>query len=217
VSRPRAGLGLLAVMLVACGSAQASESGSAFALPVGSARALASATLYTSPDGGIYQNPDRVQITMVVAARGAALEQRVGRAASGWTALRRLGPLTLVGLTIRNDGKAWSDAQLNATQIASDFAPAGTSSGPLRHFYHPMFALALLSEAPSDSGCTVHLDPGESTVVVLVYPPLRPTSHIVWGVFQVLAMDAQVGGRLPRAPQRWNVSACVPPSAPPAT
>jgi hypothetical protein len=206
-------LGVLVVLTAGCATARASEQSSAFNLPVAPhATPLATGILYTSPDGGIYKNPDSVQVTMVAHLSGEALVRRLGAAASSWTQLERLGDFTFVGLTLRNNGRAWSDAQLNATQIASDFAPAGTASGGLRRYYHPMFALALLSEKSSDANCTLHLDSGESTRAVLVYPPLRPTTHIVWGIFRLVALEADVGGGLTDKPERWNVTACARPA-----
>jgi hypothetical protein len=213
-TRPLAPVTLL---LVACASAAPSGAAAGFDLPVASgATALASATLYTSPDGGIYQNPDPVRITMVARQSGEAVVRRLGAAASQWSPLLRLGGFTFVGIALHNAGKAWSDAQLDMTQIASDFAPDGTEHGPLRHFYHPMYALAMLSATPSGSTCTLHLESGDSAFAVLVYPPIRATTTIVWGIYQTLAVTAPFGGGVPAGARRWTVTACAPPQAAPA-
>ncbi|HKR99949.1 MAG TPA: hypothetical protein VJU79_10600 [Candidatus Dormibacteraeota bacterium] len=189
--------------------------GDAFALPVSSGATLASVTMKTSPDGGIYQNPDLVRVVMVTRHAVDAVAGRAGAVAAQWKQLHALGDFTFVGLSIKNNGKAWSDAALNASQIASDFAPDGTSSGALRHFYHPMFPLAMLSEKSSDSSCTLHIDPGETALAVLVYPPLRSTDHIVWGMYQDFAVQASFGGGVPDRSVQWQVNACVSPQPAP--
>jgi hypothetical protein len=112
---------------------------------------------------------------------------------------------------VRNSGAAESDPQLNGMQIAADFAPPGTDSGPLRHFYHPMFPLALLSIEPSDQSCTLHIDPGQAQIAVLVYPPISTAPSIVWGVYDDFAIRAPFGGGLPAAPQRWQLTPCTAP------
>ena len=200
----------LTMLLVACGT-DAPGALSAPAFPVGAPRTLASATLYTSPDGGIYKNPDPLSVIMVTRLPATAVMHELGASAAAWTALTRFGDFTYVGVTVHNHGAAGSDPQLNAVQIASDFAPDGTGGGALRHFYHPMFPLALLSDQRSDSSCSIHLDPGHDAVVVLLYPPIRPTPSIVWGVYQDFAVRAALGGALPPGPHAWHISACTPP------
>lgn len=174
-------------------------------------RTLASTTLYTSPDGGIYQNPDPLQVLMVVRQSAAPVMRQLGGAAASWTALQRFGDFTYIGVSITNRGAAGSDAGLNNAQIASDFAPAGTDAGPLRHFYHPMFPLAVLRTQRSDVQCGVHLDPGHSATVVLVYPPISATDSLVWGMYKTFALRLPFGGGLPHAAGGWHASACTPP------
>ena len=173
-------------------------------------------TINTSPDGGIYQNPDPMTVVMVRGAPGAPLISKAGVGAAGWTALERYGDFTFVGILVRNKGAAGSDPQLNAMQIAADYAPPGTATGPLSHFYHPMFPLALLSFEPSDQSCTLHVDPGETQMAVLVYPPIVATSSIVWGVFDLFAIRAPFGGGLPDAVQGWQLTLCTPPQPQPS-
>ncbi len=204
------------LVMAACATVVACEPGSAGAarvsLPAGASRALATVTLYTSPDGGIYENPDHTEVRLVL--RHAPGDVEAMLPGNGWKPLDALGDFTFVGVSIRNDGKAGSDPQLNAVQIASDYAPDGTATGPLRHFYHPLFPLAVLSPGGSDSSCTVHVDPGQTVVVVLVYPPLRATATIVWGVYHSFAVRAPFGGALPPGSYAWRATACVPPQPP---
>lgn len=173
-------------------------------------------TIKTSPDGGIYQNPDPMTIVMITRAPGAALIKHSGSGASDWTALERYGDFTFVGVAVRNKGAAGSDPQLNAMQIAADYAPAATVSGPLSHYYHPMFPLALLSLEPSDQSCTLHVDPGQTQLAVLAYPPINATPSIVWGVFNVFAIRAPFGGGVPGATSDWRLTLCTAPQPPPA-
>ena len=138
---------LCATVLTACAGSTPTVSLTSLGLPPGG-RALAHVTINTSPDGGIYQNPDPMTVVMVRGAPGGPLISKAGVSAGGWTALERYGDFTFVGILIRNKGAAGSDPQLNAMQIAADYAPPGTATGPLSHFYHPMFPLALLVSSP---------------------------------------------------------------------
>jgi hypothetical protein len=156
--------------------------------------ALATATVYTSPDGGIYRNPDRLEIVLVTARDVDVLVSRLGGAAGDWAQLRPFGDFTLVALRLRNDGKVGSDPPLADLQIASDLAPAGTDSGTVRHFFHPMYALAALSDERLGGDCSVHLDPGKTSTVVLVYPPVRRGDSVVFGRYQEFSVRAAFGG-----------------------
>lgn len=197
------------VLLAACaGSASGSTTSLTFPERTD---VLAGTTLYTSPDGGIYQNADPVQVLMVVRQSAAPVMRQLGRAAASWSALLQFGDFTYVGVSITNRGAAGSDPQLNSAQIASDFAPQGTAAGPLRHFYHPMFPLAILRSERSDVQCGVHLDPGHSAVLVLLYPPISATDSVVWGMYKTFAVRAPFGGGVPRAASGWQASACTPP------
>ncbi|MBV8194626.1 MAG: hypothetical protein JOY80_03780, partial [Candidatus Dormibacteraeota bacterium] len=182
----------LVVLLALSGCAGATASTpSSLTFRTGSAPALASTTLSTSPDGGIYKNPDPLSVLLLSRESGDAVITELGGAASSWSSLTSLGDFTFVGLQIRNDGAAGSDPELNAVQIASDFAPDGTATGALRHFYHPMFPLAMISVQASDANCSLHLEPGASVVAVLMYPPIRATQEILWGVYQAFAVRAR--------------------------
>ncbi|MBV9101535.1 MAG: hypothetical protein JOZ46_06495 [Candidatus Dormibacteraeota bacterium] len=202
------------LLLAACASPGAAV-GSSLSLPVAAGAALAEVSIYTSPDGGIYRNPDHLELRMVTRAPADALAALLP-AVAGLHDLASLGGFTFVGVVVRNDGKAFSDPQLNALQIASDYAPDGTASGPLRHYYHPLFPLAVLTLHGSDASCTVHVDPGQSVVAVLVYPPIRATGSIVWGAYHDFAVRAPLGGSLPPGSYSWRAQACVPPQAAPA-
>lgn len=207
---------LVAPLLSACAGSAAAPS-MLLTLPTArSSSALASTILYTSPDGGIYQNPVHVEVRMVVRRSPDDVARLLPGGAASWQQLRTLGDFTFIGVVMRNEGKAGSDPQLNNVQIASDFAPGGTSSGPLRHFYHPLFPLALLSQGGSDASCSLHVDPAQSAVAVLVYPPVRPAPSIVWGVYKSFALRVGFGGALPDATYTWHATACTPPQAPPA-
>jgi hypothetical protein len=63
----------------------------------------------------------------------------------------------------------------------------------------------------------VHLDPGESTVVALVYPPLRNASNIVWGVYHEFALRIASGGALPQGATNFVATPCTAPSPPAAS
>ncbi len=202
-------------MLAACAGSTPMVSLTSLGLPQQD-KPLAAVTINTSPDGGIYQNPDPMTVVMIARAPGRELIKQSGSGATDWTALERYGDFTFVGVAVRNKGAAGSDPQLNAMQIAADYAPAGTASGPLSHFYHPMFPLALLSLEPSDQNCTLHVDPGQTQMAVLAYPPISATPSIVWGVFHVFAIRAPFGGGLPGATLDWRLTLCTAPQPPPA-
>lgn len=172
---------------------------------------LASTTLFTSPDGGIYQNPDPLRLLMVVRQSADPVMRQLGAGAAPWRALQQFGDFTYVAVAMSNHGAAGSDPQLNTAQIASDFAPPGTDTGALRHFYHPMFPLAILREQASDVQCGTHLDPGRGSIVVLLYPPVSAAATIVWGMYQTFALRVPFGGGVPGGAQAWHAAACTPP------
>lgn len=201
--------------LAACGSSPASFDAGGLGLPVSPApAALATATVATSPDGGIYKNPDHLEVLLVERHSVAVIAAQVGAAASAWSQLNGFGDFTLVALRLRDDGKVSSDPQLNDLQMASDYAPPGTSSGPLRHFYHPTFPLALVADSQPGSDCSVHLDPGHSRVAILVYPPVNLPSTLVWGRLGDFVLSVPVGGALPPLAGSLHAAACTPPKAP---
>ena len=211
----RAVLGSLTVVVLVSGCAGGSTAATELRFPTGTT-ALASTTLFTSPDGGIYQNPDPIKVLMVVRESAGSVMHQLGTAASSWSALQRFGDFTYVGVEIVNRGAAGSDPQLNSAQIAVDFAPQGTSSGSLRHFYHPMYPLAILRTQPSDVQCGVHIDPGHNEVMVLLYPPVNASSSIVWGMYQTFALRVPFRGGVPSA-TGWRAAACTPPQPQPAS
>lgn len=208
-----------AAVLAGCGSnsgaaVTAAELGIATAAPA-AVTPLASATLYTSPDGGIYRNPDRADVVLAGSVDGAALAARLGAEAASWSQLDGLGPFTAIALRLRNDGKVGSDPALDDLQIASDFAPPGTAAGSLRHFYHPMWPIALVSDRPLQDSCAVHLDPGETALAVLVYPPVRRTGPLLWGRYGDFAVNVPLGGAAAAPGTGLHAATCSPPQAPP--
>ncbi len=210
-----AGVTVATVVLAACGSTAGLDV-SALGLPVaGAAPALASTTVSTSPDGGIYRNPDHLEVMLVARHNVDSVAAALGKASSAWSQLRGFGDFTLVALRLRNDGKVSSDPQLFDLQMASDYAPAGTASGPLRHFYHPIFPLAVVADSKPGDSCSIHLDPGHSGVAILVYPPVTLPATLVWGRLGDFVLSVPVGGSLPSTAGALQAEACTPPSAPP--
>ena len=216
MSARRAVLGLLASVTIISGCAGGFSATTATLRFPTSTAALAATTLFTSPDGGIYQNPDPIRVLMVVRESADPVMHQLGSVTSSWSALQRFGAFTYVGIEIVNHGAAGSDPQLNSAQIAVDFAPAGTSSGSLRHFYHPTYPLAILRTQPSDVQCGVHLDPGHSAVMVLLYPPTTATESIVWGMYQTFALRVPFSGGVPSGGLAWHAAVCTPPQPQPA-
>lgn len=203
----------LAVALTGCGAGGATTLPAAdLGLPATAAAASspASTRVATSPDGGIYVNSDDLAVVLLTTVDGAPIAERLGDRASEWPALRALGRFTVLGIRLRNDGKAGSEPALNDLQMASDFAPAATATGPLRHLYHPTFPLAALSELRITGDCTVHLDPAESATVLLVYPPLRPAPVYLWGRFERFALELHPGGGAALQGD-LHAAACTPP------
>jgi hypothetical protein len=186
---------LLAAPLCACGGTAVALRPAGLDLPTtANPKPLASATVYTSPDGGIYRNPVHLDVLMVARRGVQQLADRLG-AAPDWAQLQPLGDFTLVAIRLRNEGKAWSEPDVRDLQIAGDHAPSQATSGPLHAFYHPTYPLASVSDTAPGSECRPHLDPGQSTTVVLVYPPVAvPSDGIVWGRYQEFALRIPEGG-----------------------
>jgi hypothetical protein len=207
-----AALAALVVPVAGCGGGSPAVRAAALGLPVTTHPAiLATVPVATSPDGGIYRNPDRLDVLLAGTLDGAAVTARLGPPAAGWTALRPLGNLLVVGLRLRNDGKASSSPEVGDLQVASDYAPPGTDAGPLRHFYHPTLPLAALSTAEVSGDCSVRLDPGQSAAVLLLYPPIRRTADILWGRYGEFAVRLPLRGGLPADLGTLRAVACTPP------
>jgi hypothetical protein len=205
------------MLLSGCGSAPAGLDASTLGLPVaGSPVALATTTVSTSPDGGIYRNPDHLEVMLVERHDVSRVAGLLGTASSSWAPLHAFGTFTLVALRLRDDGKVSSDPQLFDLQMASDYAPAGTASGPLRHFYHPTYPLALLADSKPGDSCSIHLDPGHSGVAILVYPPVNLPATLVWGRLGDFVLSVPVGGALPPPAGPLHAETCSPPVAGPA-
>lgn len=218
--RPRAARARRALLLAIAGCSVAACSGAppgldvaALGLPSTAGATLGHTTLHTSPDGGIYDNPDDLTVVMVARASGQGVAGLLGEQAD-WSGLLPLGPFTFIAVRLRNDGKAASDPQLGDLQVASDLSPPGTSSGPLRHWYHPMFPLAVLSETSVAGDCSVHLDPGQGALTLLVYPPIRDVPAVTWGRYGDFALRLDWGGGIPA--RGLHGSPCAPPQAPPS-
>jgi hypothetical protein len=216
VIRRRAPLLGAVLALAACGGGGPTLPATALGLPATAASAppLASTRVATSPDGGIYVNWDDLAVVLLTRADAAPIAERLGDRAAEWPALRPLGRFTVLGIRLHNDGKAGSEPQLDDLQVASDFAPEGTASGPLRHLYHPTFPLAALSDRAIAGNCTVHLDPGQTATVLLVYPPLRPSASYLWGRFHRFALELRPGGGAASLDGDLHVAACTPPQPP---
>jgi hypothetical protein len=213
VSRAGPACVALALALAACG-------GGGPVLPVAALRltspppgmpVLASTRVATSPDGGIYLNWDQLTVVLLTTTEASPIAARLGDRASDWAGLRPLGRFTLLGIRLRDDGKAASEPALDDLQVASDYAPEGTSSGPLRHLYHPTFPLAALSDRVITGNCTIHLDPGQAATVLLLYPPLRPSASYLWGRFQRFALELRPGGSTSGLDGDLHLAACMPP------
>ena len=209
-------LAAVTVAVTSCGSGPILD-GAALGIPQSSsAHSLASATVATSPDGGIYKNPDHLEVLLVTRHNADAVAVQLGAAAASWAQLRGFGDFTLVGLRLRDDGKVTSDPALGDLQMASDYAPAGTSSGALRHFYHPTYPLAVVSDVTPGSDCSVHLEPGHTGIAILVYPPVNLAASLVWGRLGDFVLTVPVGGAVPPLGAGMHAVACTPPAAPPA-
>jgi hypothetical protein len=210
----RARLALVAATAVsACGGSAVPLQPAGLDLPTtASTRPLATTSTYTSPDGGIYRNPVHLEVIMVARRGVQQLGRQLGSTAT-WAPLQAFGDFTLVAIRLRNDGKAWSEPDVRDLQIASDYAPAQAASGPLRSFYHPTYPLADLSDTKPGNECRPHLDPGQSTTLVLVYPPVQiPPDGIVWGRYQEFALRLPQGGGVGRLTDRpVNAALCPAP------
>src|SRR5205807_10428771 len=105
----------VAVVIDGCGGAAGTRlPASLLGLPTAPAPPqLGATTLATSPDGGIYRNPDPTQVAPVGGVDGRAVAARLGGDAAGWDQLGRLGDLAVVGLRLHNAGKAGSDPELD--------------------------------------------------------------------------------------------------------
>ncbi len=157
---------------------------------------LGSTTYTTSPDGGIYVNPDPLKVTLVGRVPMQPLAQRLG-ASGQWSTLARFGELTAVGFQLHNSGLAGSDPQLDDMQVAADLAPQNAARSVVNQFYYPAYPLAGLSTVSIDGQCSVHLDPGQTITVILVYPPIRSTTYVTWGEYGDFAIALPLGGGVP--------------------
>lgn len=211
---------LLAAVVVlavtACGRAGPTLDAAGLGLPAADATPLATQQVATSPDGGIYRNPDRLDVVYVGPVDTTPVTGRLGDRAQDWSKLERWGALTAVAIRIRNDGKAGSEPELDDLQVASDLAPPGADQGELRHYFHPAYPLAALADRPLAGNCTVHLDPGQTATVVLVYPPLRTDVPVVWGRYRDFALTLSRRGGVGGMAATLSVGACTPPQLAPA-
>lgn len=210
-------LGSASLALSACGTGTGGLEVGALGLPARPQPvALATATVATSPDGGIYRNPDRLEVVLVARRGVGAVADDLGAASASWAQLQRFGAFTLVAVLLRDDGKVSSDPVLSDLQLASDYAPPGTESGPLRHFYHPTYPLAVVAPTRPGSDCSIHLDPGHWGLAILVYPPVALPHDVVWGRLGDFVLSVPVGGALPEVSGGLHAVPCTPPQAPPA-
>ena len=108
----------LATLVAACGG-QPTLSAAQVGVPSsGHPRTLASATYSTSPDGGIYVNPDPIRVTLMGRIPMGPLAAQL-HAQRAWAPLAGLGELTAVGFRLTNAGLAGSSPELDDLQIAS--------------------------------------------------------------------------------------------------
>jgi hypothetical protein len=182
---------------------------------------LASATYTTSPDGGIYVNPDPIHVTLMGRIPMGPLAEQLHTQAA-WAPLAGLGDLTAVGFRLTNAGLAGSNPELDDLQIASSswatceagaaaaLCPPGVSRSTFDQFYYPAYPLAGLSTVAIDGSCSVSIDPGQTVTVILIYPPIRSTAYVTWGEYGTFAVALPLGGAVTGATQlRANI--CVPP------
>jgi len=214
-------LALAVLAATSCGQAP-TYSAAALGVPVASHPAtLGSGTYDTSPDGGIYTNPDPIHVTLVGRIPMDPLAQQLG-AAKQWASLQGLGELTAVGFRLTNAGLAGSNPQLDDLQIASSswatcqagsasaLCPTGVSQSTFDRFYYPAYPLAGFSTVSIDGSCSVNIDPGQTVTVILIYPPIRSTAYVTWGEYGSFAIALPLGGGVNDAGAlRANI--CVPP------
>jgi hypothetical protein len=200
----------LVTLLTACGG-QPSLTLSLLGVPVQSHPVTLGHNTYdTSPDGGIYINPDPIHVTLVGRIPMEPLAERL-HTVSQWAPLSGLGELTVVGFQLGNSGLAGSSPELNNLQMASSswatceagtslaLCPKGVSKSTFDKFYYPAYPLAGLSTVSIDGSCTVDIDPGQTVTVVLVYPPIRSTSYVTWGEYDTFSIALPLGGGVPNA------------------
>ena len=217
-------LGALAAAALAatsCGQAPTYSAAALGVRVVSHPAVLGSGTYDTSPDGGIYVNPDPIHVTLVGRIPMDPLAQQLG-AAKQWAPLQGLGELTVVGFRLTNAGLAGSNPQLDDLQIASSswatceagtasaLCPAGVSRSTFDRYYYPAYPLAGLSTVSIDGSCSVNIDPGQTVTVILVYPPIRSAAYVTWGEYGTFAVALPLGGAVDDAGAlRANI--CVPP------
>jgi len=215
------GAALLLPLVAACGG-QPSLTLAGLGVPIQSHPSILGHNTYeTSPDGGIYVNPDPIKVTLVGRIPMEPLAQQL-KAGHQWAALSGLGDLTVVGFQLSNAGLAGSSPQLNNLQIASSswatcesgtggaLCPPGVSRSVFNQFYYPAYPLAGLSTISIDGSCSISVDPGQTATVLLVYPPIRSTSYLTWGEYGTFAIALPLGGGLPPAPN-LRASVCAQP------
>lgn len=169
---------------------------------------LAATRLYTSPDGGIYVNPDSATIDGVVYGNGSDIGKYADVPA--FAALSRYGRYTFVALRVRNLGAGVSSPEFSDMQIAVELAPPAAQGGPYASLYAPIFPLALLASVPVQGSCGVDINPGQTVEVVIVYPPTRPASTIVWGEYQGFVLTLPVRDHTSGWPSSLYVGKCPP-------
>ncbi len=198
--------------LTGCGRAGPTLDASGLGLPATVAAPQAVRDVATSPDGGIYRNPDRLEVVYVGPVDADPVASHLGEPAREWAQLKPYGAFTAVALRLRNDGKSGSEPELDDLQVAGDLAPGGADQGPLRHFFHPAFPLAAVADRPLAGNCTVHLDPGQQATVILLYPPLRTDLPVVWGRYTDFALSLRRTGGVGDLHGGLHAGACTPPS-----
>lgn len=204
-------LTVLGSMLASCGASGVVQiDSSQLKLPPASGSTeLASLDLRTTPDGGFYVNPDAIKVLADGPVNAAPLLALGGNARDALNATAPAGSPFAIVLRITDNGKAGSDPSFGDLQIASDYAPAQAGQTSLHHYYHPLVPLTLLSDAELTDNCAVHLDPGSSAIVILVYPAIKNSSSVYWGWFGGPAVTLKRGGST-QLPPVLNAEYCSP-------
>ena len=142
-------------------------------------RALATGRIYTTPDGGFYQDPAFLDVYY---ARRVSLRPvlRLLPASDRATArrLRGDGRLLEVVARVTNRGASTGSVSLADTVLESrltrELVPRGIRGGVPRTFYEPIRPILVLASRPLDV-CAASLAPGASAWLLAVFPPVVPT------------------------------------------
>jgi len=180
--------------------------------------ALATGRLYTTPDGGFYQDPAvmdvyyarRVRLPPVLALLPPA-DRRAARDLAGD------GPLLEVVARATNRGASTGSVSLANTvlesQRTSQLVPRRVRGAVTHTFYEPIRPILVLASRPLDL-CAASIAPGGSVWLLAVFPPVDPRVRValvaqgLYGFYLPVAS----GGVPPGLPLRLytgDVNRCV--------